>query len=94
MTVTPQPMGATVADGDATARPVSTSATSMTVAITPSAAGQKIAWTTSGLQAGKNYVVRTGTVKTGTVTADSGGNVSSTLTAAGTTEVQLKVSTT
>ena len=35
-----------------------------------------------------------GGVKTGTVTADAGGNVASTLTATGTTEVQLKVSTT
>ena len=94
VTVTPQPMGATVASGAATARPVSSNATSKTLAITPSASGQQIAWTMSGLQAGKTYVVRTGTAKTGTVTADSGGNVSSTLTATGTTEVQLKVSTT
>jgi hypothetical protein len=94
VTVTAQTMGATVASGAATARPVSSSVTSKTIALTPSAAGQQIAWTMSGLQAGTTYVVRTGGVKTGTVTADSGGNVSSTLTATGATEVQLKVSTT
>ena len=91
VTVTPQPMGATVADGAATARPVSTSATSMTVALTPSAAGQQIAWTMSGLTAGTRYIVRTNGTKTGTVTADSGGNVSSTMTATGNTEVQINV---
>jgi mannuronan 5-epimerase len=94
VTVTAQPMGATVASGNATARPVSSSATSKTLGITPSAVGQQIAWTMSGLTGGTKYVVRTGGVKTGSVTADSGGTVSSTLTATGTTEVQLKVSTT
>ena len=94
LTVTAQPLGATVASGTATARPVSVSATSKTIGITPSAAGQQVAWTMSGFVGGTTYVVRTGGVKTGTVTADSGGNVSSTLTATGTTEVQVKVSTT
>ena len=94
ITVTAQPMGATVSSGNATARPVSVTSTGKTIGITPSAAGQQIAWTMSGLTAGTKYVVRTNTVKTGTVTADSGGTASSTLTATGTTEVQIKVSAT
>jgi parallel beta-helix repeat protein len=94
LTITAQPMGATVASGNATARTMSSSATSKTIGITPSAVGQQIAWTMSGLTAGTTYVVRTGSVKTATVTADSGGNVASTLTAPGTTETQIKVSTT
>jgi mannuronan 5-epimerase len=94
VTVTAQPMGATVASGNATARPVSVSATSKTIGITPSVAGQQVAWTMSGFTAGTNYVVRTNNVKTGTVIADSGGNVSSTLTAPGATEAQVKVSAT
>jgi hypothetical protein len=47
LTVTAQPMGATVTSGDATARPVSVSATGKAIGITPSAAGQQIAWTMS-----------------------------------------------
>jgi hypothetical protein len=94
VTVTAQPMGATVTSGNATARPVSVSATGKTIGITPSAAGQQVAWTMGGFTAGTKYVVRVGSVKSGTVTADSGGNVASTLTATGTTEVQIKVSAT
>ena len=94
LTVTAQPMGATVTSGNATARPVSVSATSKTIGITPSAAGQQVAWTMGGFTAGTTYVVRVGSVKSGTVTADSDGNVSSTLAATGTAEVQVKVSAT
>ena len=94
VTVTAQPMGATVTSGNATARPVSVSATGKTIGITPSAAGQQVAWTMGGFTAGTEYIVRVGSVKSGTVTADSGGNLESTLTANGTTEVQIKVSTT
>jgi hypothetical protein len=94
LTVTAQPMGATVTSGNATARPVSVSATSKTIGITPSAAGQQVAWTMSGFTAGTTYVVRVGSVKSGTVTADADGNVASTLAATGTTEVQVKVSPT
>jgi len=47
-----------------------------------------------GFTAGTKYVVRVGSVKSGTVTADSGGNVASTLAATGTAEVQVKVSPT
>jgi len=94
LTVTAQPMGATVTSGNATARPVSVSATGKTVAITPSAAGQQVAWTMGGFTSGTTYVVRVGGVKSGTVTADADGNVASTLAATGTTEVQVKVSAT
>jgi parallel beta-helix repeat protein len=94
LTVTAQPMGATVTSGNATARPVSVSATSKTIGITPSAAGQQVAWTMSGFTAGTTYVVRVGSVKSGTVTADADGNVASTLAATGTAEVQVKVSAT
>ncbi len=94
LTVTAQPMGATVASGTATARPVSVSATSKTIGITPSAVGQQVAWSMSGFTAGTKYVVRTGGTKTGTATADASGTVSATLAATGTTEVQIKVSAT
>ena len=94
LTVTAQPMGATVPSGNATARPVSVSATGKTVGITPSAAGQQVAWTMGGFTSGTTYVVRVGGVKSGTVTADADGNVASTLAATGTTEVQVKVSAT
>ena len=94
LTVTAQPMGATVASGAATARPVSVSATSKTIGLTPSAVGQRITWSMSGFTAGTKYVVRTGGTKTGTATADASGTVSATLAATGTTEVQIKVSAT
>lgn len=94
LTVTAQPMGATVTSGNATARPVSVSATNKTIGITPSASGQQVAWTMSGFTAGTKYVVRVGGVKSGSVTADADGNVASTLTATGSTEVQVKVSPT
>jgi mannuronan 5-epimerase len=94
ITTTAQPMGATAASGAAKARPVSVTATGKTIGITPSAVGQQISWSMSGFTAGTKYVVRTNAVKTGTVTADSSGNVTSTLTTTGTTEVQIKVSAT
>jgi hypothetical protein len=48
----------------------------------------------SGFTAGTKYVVRVGSVKSGTVTAAADGTVASTLAATGTTEVQVKVSAT
>ena len=94
ITVTAQPMGATANEVNATARPVSVTSTGKTIGITPSAASQQIAWTMSGFTAGTKYVVRTNNVKTGTVTADSSGAVTSTLTATGNAEAQIKVSAT
>jgi hypothetical protein len=47
-----------------------------------------------GFTASTKYVVRVGSVKSGTVTADADGNVASTLAATGTAEVQVKVSAT
>ena len=58
------------------------------------AAGQQVAWTMGGFTSATTYVVRVGSVKSGTVTADADGNVSSTLAATGTAEVQVKVSAT
>ncbi len=94
VTVTAQPMGATARSGAATARPVSVTSTSRTIGITASAVGQQIAWSMTGLKARNKYVVRTNGIKTGTVTADSSGTVSSVLTATGTHEVPIKVSAT
>ena len=85
-------MGATVASGDATARAFPPSSSSKTLGITPSAVGQQIAWWIGGLTAGTKYPVKTNGLSS-TVTADSSGTVASTLTATGTTEVQIAVST-